>query len=56
MAWCGCSKIAEAEAAVSVNEKKWLVMHMLGVVCTDGSIRMVVGLLGLTRLLLPSSL
>jgi hypothetical protein len=23
-----CSKIAEAEAAVSVNEKKWLVMHM----------------------------
>jgi hypothetical protein len=22
----GCSKIAEAEAAVSVNEKKWLVM------------------------------
>jgi hypothetical protein len=25
--WC-CSKIAEAEAAVSVDEKKWLVMHM----------------------------
>jgi hypothetical protein len=24
----GCSKIAEAEAAVSVNEKKWLVMPM----------------------------
>jgi hypothetical protein len=24
----GCSKIAEAEAAVSVNEKKWLVMNM----------------------------
>jgi hypothetical protein len=24
----GCSKIAEAEAAVSVSEKKWLVMHM----------------------------
>jgi hypothetical protein len=24
----GCSKIAEAEAAVSVNEQKWLVMHM----------------------------
>jgi hypothetical protein len=23
-----CKKIAEAEAAVSVNEKKWLVMHM----------------------------
>jgi hypothetical protein len=23
-----CSKIAEAAAAVSVNEKKWLVMHM----------------------------
>jgi hypothetical protein len=23
-----CGKIAEAEAAVSVNEKKWLVMHM----------------------------
>jgi hypothetical protein len=23
-----CSKIAEAEAAVSVNKKKWLVMHM----------------------------
>jgi hypothetical protein len=23
-----CSKIAEAEAAVSVNDKKWLVMHM----------------------------
>ena len=23
-----CSKIAEAEAAVSANEKKWLVMHM----------------------------
>jgi hypothetical protein len=23
-----CSKIAEAEAAVSVNENKWLVMHM----------------------------
>jgi hypothetical protein len=23
-----CSKMAEAEAAVSVNEKKWLVMHM----------------------------
>jgi hypothetical protein len=23
-----CSKIAEAEAAVSVNETKWLVMHM----------------------------
>ena len=23
-----CSKIAEAEAAVSVDEKKWLVMHM----------------------------
>jgi hypothetical protein len=26
--WLCCSKIAEAEAAVSVNEKKWLVMHM----------------------------
>ena len=25
---CGCSKISEAEAAVSVNEKKSLVMHM----------------------------
>jgi hypothetical protein len=25
---CWCSKIAEAEAAVSVNEKKWFVMHM----------------------------
>jgi hypothetical protein len=25
-AGCACSKIAEAEAAVSVNEKKWLVM------------------------------
>ena len=26
---CGCcNKIAEAEAAVSVHEKKWLVMHM----------------------------
>jgi hypothetical protein len=25
---CCCSKIAGAEAAVSVNEKKWLVMHM----------------------------
>jgi hypothetical protein len=24
----GCSKMAEAEAAVSVNKKKWLVMHM----------------------------
>ena len=23
-----CSKIAEAEAVVSVNEKKWLVMHI----------------------------
>jgi hypothetical protein len=23
-----CNKIAEAEAAVSVNEKKWLVVHM----------------------------
>jgi seryl-tRNA(Sec) selenium transferase len=23
-----CSTIAEAEAAVSVNENKWLVMHM----------------------------
>jgi hypothetical protein len=23
-----CNNIAEAEAAVSVNEKKWLVMHM----------------------------
>ena len=23
-----CSNIAEAEAAVSVNEKKWFVMHM----------------------------
>ena len=23
-----CRKIAEAEAAVSVNERKWLVMHM----------------------------
>jgi hypothetical protein len=23
-----CNKIAEAEAAVSVDEKKWLVMHM----------------------------
>ena len=23
-----CSKIAEAEAAVSVNKIKWLVMHM----------------------------
>jgi hypothetical protein len=23
-----CNKIVEAEAAVSVNEKKWLVMHM----------------------------
>jgi hypothetical protein len=22
-----CNKIAEAEAAVSVNEKKWLVLH-----------------------------
>ena len=25
---CSCSKIAEAEAGVSVNEKKWLVMHV----------------------------
>jgi hypothetical protein len=28
---CGmscCSEIAEAEAAMSVNEMKWLVMHM----------------------------
>jgi hypothetical protein len=25
---CCCNKIAEAEAAVSVNEKKWLVMHV----------------------------
>jgi hypothetical protein len=27
---CGrcCNKITDAEAAVSVNEKKWLVMHM----------------------------
>jgi hypothetical protein len=24
----GCSKIAEAEAVVSVKEKKWLVMHV----------------------------
>jgi hypothetical protein len=24
----GCSKIAEAEAAVSVNEQKWLVMNV----------------------------
>ena len=23
-----CNKIAEAETAVSVNEKKWLVMHV----------------------------
>jgi hypothetical protein len=23
-----CNKIADAQAAVSVNEKKWLVMHM----------------------------
>jgi hypothetical protein len=23
-----CNKIAEAEAVVSVNEKKWLVMHV----------------------------
>jgi hypothetical protein len=23
-----CNMIAEAEAAVSVNEKKWLVMHV----------------------------
>jgi hypothetical protein len=23
-----CSKIAEAEAVVSVNENKWLVMHV----------------------------
>jgi hypothetical protein len=25
---CSCSKIAEAEAVVSVNEKKWLVMQL----------------------------
>ena len=25
---CCCNKIAEAEAVVSVNEKKWLVMHV----------------------------
>jgi hypothetical protein len=25
---CCCDKIADAEAAVSVNVKKWLVMHM----------------------------
>jgi hypothetical protein len=25
----GCKKIAEAEAVVSVNEKKWLVMHVM---------------------------
>jgi hypothetical protein len=25
---CCCSKITEAEAAVSVNETKWLVMHV----------------------------
>jgi hypothetical protein len=24
----GCNKIAEAEAAVSVNEEKWLVMYV----------------------------
>ena len=30
--WCCCSKIAEAEAAVSVNEKKCLVMHRVSVV------------------------
>jgi hypothetical protein len=23
-----CNKVAEAEAAVSVNEEKWLVMHV----------------------------
>jgi hypothetical protein len=28
VAVCCCSKIAEAEAGVSVNEKKWLVMHV----------------------------
>ena len=28
MLWICCSKIAEAAAAVSVNEQKWLVMHM----------------------------
>ena len=27
-ACASCNKIAEAEAAVSVNKKKWLVMHM----------------------------
>jgi hypothetical protein len=27
-AQAGCSKIAEAEAVVSVNETKWLVMHV----------------------------
>jgi hypothetical protein len=25
---CCCDKIAEAEAAVSVNDNKWLVMHV----------------------------
>jgi hypothetical protein len=41
-----CSKIAEAEAAMSVNEKKWLVMHVQSVlvdkvhcaVCVSGQV------------------
>jgi hypothetical protein len=28
MAAVHCSKIAEAEAVVSVNKKKWLMMHV----------------------------
>ena len=41
--WAGCSKIAEAEAAVSVNEKMWLVMHMHVQLKLDERFGLVVG-------------
>jgi hypothetical protein len=37
MMQCEGSKIAEAEAAVSVNEKKLLVMHVHVRLCTSGA-------------------
>jgi hypothetical protein len=50
-----CSKIAEAEAGVSVNEKKWLVMHV-HVYCTgvtQGLLRATVTYFALTGLFRP---
>ena len=52
-----CSKIAEVEAAVSVNAKKWLVMHMhVQLQLDDSSTRLVAALCSVIQMLIINPL